>query len=193
MFDCNLDEVEVDDLSYYTNLSEFFRRKLKPGSRTINNSSSIVCPCDGKILNFGIVTNGQVEQVKGVDYSLDVFLGENKWTADGNTASYEKSLKTNPENQLYYSIIYLAPGDYHRFHSPSEWSVVFRRHFPGELFSVSPSVAKWLKDLYNLNERAVYCGKWKYGFFAMAPVGATNVGSIKVQFDPVCIKLKISM
>lgn len=34
---------------------------------------------------------------------------------------------------LYQCVIYLAPGDYHRFHSPVEWSPTVRRHFPGML------------------------------------------------------------
>ena len=41
-------------------------------------------------------------------------------------------LLENPtENSLFYCVIYLAPGDYHRFHSPANWSVQYRRHFPG--------------------------------------------------------------
>ena len=74
-------------------------------------------------------------------------------------------------------------GDYHCFHSPVEWTVNFRRHFPGELFSVNPSIAKWVAGLFSLNERAVYAGKWRHGFFSMTPVGATNVGSIRVYAD----------
>ena len=74
-------------------------------------------------------------------------------------------------------------GDYHCFHSPVEWTVNFRRHFPGELFSVNPSVAKWVAGLFSLNERAVYVGEWQHGFFSMTPVGATNVGSIRVYDD----------
>ncbi|ELT94293.1 hypothetical protein CAPTEDRAFT_160543 [Capitella teleta] len=97
--------------------------------------------------------------------------------------SYLRRLLVHPENVLHYCIIYLAPGDYHRYHSPADWTVFARRHFPGELYSVSPGVARWLQGLFNFNERAVYTGSWRYGFFSMTPVGATNVGSINVYFD----------
>lgn len=55
----------------------------------------------------------------------------------------------------------------------------------GELFSVKPSVTKWLKGLLNMNERVVYFGRWLHGFFSMTAVGATNVGSIGVYIDKV--------
>ena len=55
----------------------------------------------------------------------------------------------------------------------------------GELFSVKPGVARWLQGLFNYNERVVYTGRWRYGFFSMTAVGATNVGSINVIFDKV--------
>ncbi|KAF8588528.1 phosphatidylserine decarboxylase [Ramaria rubella] len=88
-----------------------------------------------------------------------------------------------PGNSLFFAVIYLAPGDYHRFHSPSSWIVERRRHFIGELFSVSPYMAKRLQNLFVLNERVALLGRWTYGFFGMVPVGATNVGSIKINFD----------
>ncbi|KAF9067831.1 phosphatidylserine decarboxylase-domain-containing protein [Rhodocollybia butyracea] len=88
-----------------------------------------------------------------------------------------------PGNGLFFTVIYLAPGDYHRFHSPTAWVVEKRRHFVGELFSVSPYIAKRLENLFVLNERVALLGKWRYGFFGMVPVGATNVGSIKINFD----------
>jgi len=56
----------------------------------------------------------------------------------------------------------------------------------GELFSVNPGIARWLQGVFSFNERAVYVGSWEYGFFSMAAVGATNVGSINVCFDKVC-------
>ena len=86
-------------------------------------------------------------------------------------------------NSVYFCVIYLAPGDYHRFHSPVPWIVERRRHFTGDLFSVSPYIANRLKDLFVLNERVALLGRWKHGFFSMVPVGATNVGSIVVNFD----------
>lgn len=84
---------------------------------------------------------------------------------------------------LYYMVVYLAPGDYHRFHSPVSWVVSARRHFAGELFSVSPYLQRTLPGLFTLNERVVLLGRWRYGFFSYTPVGATNVGSIVVNFD----------
>lgn len=202
LFNCNLDEIDIQDLNEYKNLSEFFRRGLKPDARVIDNSCCLISPCDGKILHHGVCDKGYLEQVKGVNYSLQAFLGDQTWPKNAlshdsnnnlprykieelkeNHELYEKNVLYNPNNRLYHCIIYLAPGDYHRFHSPADWTIYYRRHFPGELFSVNPSVARWLQGLFNLNERVVYYGEWKYGFFSMTAVGATNVGSIRVYMD----------
>ncbi|TCD71387.1 phosphatidylserine decarboxylase 1 [Steccherinum ochraceum] len=91
--------------------------------------------------------------------------------------------EVKPGNELFFTVIYLAPGDYHRFHSPTAWVVEKRRHFVGDLFSVSPWMARRLENLFVLNERVALLGRWKYGFFSMVPVGATNVGSIRINFD----------
>ncbi|XP_059147018.1 phosphatidylserine decarboxylase proenzyme, mitochondrial-like isoform X3 [Physella acuta] len=189
MFGCNLEEAEIEDLKLYRNLGEFFRRQLKPHVRPIDDDHVLTSPADGKILYYGQVKNGILEQVKGVTYSLRGFLGPQ--TASGTCVDihnesdeeFQKDLSLQPGNELHHVIIYLAPGDYHRFHSPATWTVEHRRHFPGELLSVNPGIARWVQGLFNFNERAVYTGRWEHGFFSMAAVGATNVGSIKIYCD----------
>jgi len=57
---------------------------------------------------------------------------------------------------------------------------------------VNPSIAKRLRGLFSMNERAVYFGKWRHGFFSLAAVGATNVGSINVYCDQVSIIHRIT-
>ncbi|KAI9001697.1 phosphatidylserine decarboxylase-domain-containing protein, partial [Gaertneriomyces semiglobifer] len=242
-FNCNLDEMADPDLTHYENLATFFYRALKPNARPVDEKAVLVSPADGKVLHFGLITSErQVEQVKGVTYSLDALLGTHAETrkiaaaaepedgkallreaeeshsesivsdksfAEINSIDYslDKMLgddprqrldangqliashphapnKMKPGNALFFAVIYLAPGDYHRFHSPANWTVSRRRHFAGELFSVSPMAVSWIKNLFVLNERVVLMGDWKYGFFSMIPVGATNVGAIRVDFDP---------
>jgi phosphatidylserine decarboxylase len=272
IFGVNFSEVSEDDLHVYPNLASFFYRSLKPGVRPLDpNPRAILSPADGRILQFGTIENGEVEQVKGMTYSLDALLGKvppgnsinpsapsnifkapesqslpsdhpdaKAITADQefakmNGISYTlpnlfsghdsqsshtevKDQSTTPrpsseaevradlattrpwwsplsspspsqhqslssESKLYYLVIYLAPGDYHRFHSPVSWVCSTRRHFAGELYSVSPYLQRTLPGLFTLNERVVLLGRWKYGFFSYTAVGATNVGSIKINFD----------
>ncbi|XP_044131410.1 phosphatidylserine decarboxylase proenzyme, mitochondrial isoform X3 [Bufo gargarizans] len=184
-FGVNMKEAAVEDLHHYRNLSEFFRRKLKPQARPVCDSHSVISPSDGKILHFGRVKNCEVEQVKGVTYSLESFLGPQTWTENLpiSKTSFQDQLVTKDGNELYHCVIYLAPGDYHCFHSPTDWNVYHRRHFPGSLMSVNPGVARWIKELFCYNERVVLTGGWKHGFFSLTAVGATNVGSIRIYFD----------
>lgn len=189
LFGVNLTEAANEDLKSYQSLSEFFVRTLKDGVRTIDKQSELVSPCDGRVLHVTAVNCGKVEQVKGITYPIEQFLGENIWNPPTQNEKikydYEKSLLINKNNDhcLYQCVIYLAPGDYHRFHSPADWRPFYRRHFPGQLLSVNPSIARWIPGLFCLNERAVYVGEWKHGFFSYTPVGATNVGSMRVYFD----------
>uniref|UniRef100_A0A8C9HIQ7 Phosphatidylserine decarboxylase n=1 Tax=Piliocolobus tephrosceles TaxID=591936 RepID=A0A8C9HIQ7_9PRIM len=81
-FGVNMKEAAVEDLHHYRNLSEFFRRKLKPQARPVCGLHSVISPSDGRILNFGQVKNCEVEQVKGVTYSLESFLGPRTYTED---------------------------------------------------------------------------------------------------------------
>nr|CAB3264897.1 phosphatidylserine decarboxylase proenzyme-like [Phallusia mammillata] len=202
LFSVNMDEALVKDFKMYKSLAEFFRRPLDLSLRPIDSTAKVVCPCDGKVLSCGKIVNGRVEQVKGVTYSLQKLLGplvtepsHDKWGSEEGyeydwksgqapLQNYHPALMKDPENNdLFHCVFYLAPGDYHRFHSPVEWTMKHRRHFPGDLLSVNPRIANIVKDLFILNERVVLSGEWKHGYFSVTPVGATNVGSIKVYED----------
>ncbi|KAK1787943.1 hypothetical protein P4O66_016430, partial [Electrophorus voltai] len=188
-FGVNMKEAAVEDLQHYRNLGEFFRRKLKPHARPVCDSHCVISPADGKILHFGRVKNCEVEQVKGVTYSLETFLGPCTWAEsiainrNEDHSSFQDLLVTKEGNELFHCVVYLAPGDYHCFHSPTDWRVAHRRHFPGSLMSVNPGVARWIKELFCHNERVVLSGEWTHGFFSLTAVGATNVGSIRIYFD----------
>lgn len=149
----------------------------------------------------------QFANINDIPYSVDELMGSptrpTRQAVDGSISSQPTGapgiasslkvhtdivrgeLECNPQsgNRMFFFVVYLAPGDYHRFHSPADWKVERRRHFAGELFSVSPWMAGKLADLFVLNERVALLGKWRYGFFSMTPVGATNVGSILIKFD----------
>ncbi|KAL6879738.1 phosphatidylserine decarboxylase domain-containing protein [Trichoderma longibrachiatum] len=263
IFGVNLDEVSEPDLHVYPNLAAFFYRTLKPGARPLDPDPHVLlCPSDGKVLQYGQIQSGDIEQVKGMTYSIDALLGKHTPassiysglsdqgserrrslsapTGDEEIIKQEEEfarvngisytlpdLMTGPKDAhpthpvtdesvtpsspravsevraelalgekpwydllspdkttaLYYAVIYLAPGDYHRFHSPTNWVVESRRHFAGELYSVSPYLQRTLPGLFTLNERVVLLGRWRWGFFSYVPVGATNVGSIKINFD----------
>ncbi|KAL4223082.1 hypothetical protein ACF0H5_016557 [Mactra antiquata] len=187
LFNVQLHEAEDCNLKNYRNLQEFFRRQLKPDARIVDTQSPVTSPADGTILHYGKVENGIVEQVKGVNYSIKGFLGPHRGDEDCSKplkdCQYQQKMNLKPDNELHHCIIYLAPGDYHRFHSPCDWKIASRRHFPGELLSVNPGIARWVQGLFNMNERVVYSGTWDHGFFSYTAVGATNVGSIKIYFD----------
>jgi len=82
-----------------------------------------------------------------------------------------------------YLVVYLSPGDYHRFHSPCNFTTNYRRHVAGYLEPVDPRYLKTHTEVFKSNERVNLIGEWTHGFFAYSMVGATNVGSIKVNFD----------
>ena len=98
-FSCNIEEANVEDLSQYANLGEFFRRSLKPGLRPISGQESdVVSPSDGTVLHLGLVRDGYLEQVKGIKYSVESFLGPPTWTLkEFNNGS---TLCQNSANQL---------------------------------------------------------------------------------------------
>ncbi|KIM51563.1 hypothetical protein SCLCIDRAFT_143017 [Scleroderma citrinum Foug A] len=149
--------------------------------RSSPDSDTTEAPRQHCIIDASVEHEGTLQETLAHDASVAREMGVRPLLIERKRSASGTSVK--PGNALYFTVIYLAPGDYHRFHSPTAWVVEKRRHFVGELFSVSPYMAKRLQNLFVLNERVAMLGRWRYGFFSMIPVGATNVGSIKVNFD----------
>lgn len=171
-FACNLTEAELPSVWSYSSLGAFFRRKLAPAVRPLSHSSRVLVPADGTLTSRSPYSGGGLTQIKGVHYCLATFLGR------------APPVLTGKATCLYQAVIYLCPGDYHGFHSPAQWTVKERRHIWGELLSVAPPLLKHVQGLFALNERVVLEGKWAFGYFAMVAVGATNVGSIRLAWEP---------
>jgi len=177
MYGCNLDEMR-DPLESYKNLGEFFTRHLKADARPMGEG--MVSPVDGRVLVFGEVKGSQVEQIKGLTYELESLLGDTRLHLK---VKNKNEALGQPDKKLYHVVIYLAPGDYHGIHSPVDLTITHRRHFPGHLFPVAPTMVNLIKGLFALNERVALLGKWEHGFFSLIPVGATNVGTISLSIE----------
>lgn len=179
-YDCRMDEALIEDLSQYPTFASFFNRKLKPILRPISDAS-LVSPADGVVIHYGKVDNGRIEYVKGHDYEVTEFLGP--VNIDYKINNNNNNNNKNARN-LYQMVIYLSPGKYHAFHSPASWTANKEIHYPGLLLSVRPSLLDRLPRLFCINERVVLNGHWKYGFFSMSAVAATNVGDVVIDIDP---------
>lgn len=141
-------------------------------------------PCDGRVLSFGEITDNEMKgAVKDQNYPFDEFLlGMRRHSGVFTQKLIEDVHKRG--NKLMFTIIYLAPGDYHRFHSPANFKTHFRRHIAGWLDPVKPDYVFKHKNVFKDNERVNLLGTWDHGFFGISFVGAMNVGSIQLYYDP---------
>lgn len=187
IFRVDLDEIELP-INEYTSMNEFFIRKLKPNARVIEKDD-LVSPCDSRVMSFGRADE-KILSVKGSNYSLVQLLrGDNS----ESFLTLKKKLLSSPDNDLFYITLYLAPGDYHRFHTPADFQLEHRRHIYGYMQGVF-SWNLWRKsDVFATNERVVYTGNWKYGKMVYITVAAFNVGDIKINCDPELVTNKGSL
>eukprot|EP00922_Rhytidocystis_sp_ex-Travisia-forbesii_P029878 GHVS01043818.1.p1 GENE.GHVS01043818.1~~GHVS01043818.1.p1 ORF type:complete len:371 (-),score=38.40 GHVS01043818.1:49-1161(-) len=168
---CDLSECRYP-LDSYKCVGHLFARTLKHGCRTVQDKSqlSMVSPVDGTVLKVGDVTESRIEQVKGTTFNIKAFLG-----CDA-LATAKKGLK--------YVVLYLSPDKYHHFHSPCSFAIHNRKHFTGEVLPVFSSFLKRLNDVFAVNERVVYGGRWAGGAMYYAAIAAYNVGNIRLAHEP---------
>ena len=97
---------------------------MKDGARIVdspNEPGSLVSPCDGKVIRIAEVDldNYTIDPVKGIAYGLDEFLLGEK---DDSKLKSMLQLAKERGNKVMFMIIYLCPGDYHRYHSPATFN-----------------------------------------------------------------------
>ena len=164
-------EIDVDaadrHLHDYPSIGHFFTRDLREGLRPVE--SDFVSPVDGVLRNFGTVTGGRLEQIKGKTYTVARFLGD-----EANAGRYE--------NGAFFNL-YLSPQDYHHVHSPISGRIVRSVHIPGMLWPVNDWSLHNIDELFSINERVVTYVESALGLVAVVMIGATNVGKISVVYD----------
>ena len=162
----NMDEYKVD-VDDYNSLAEIFIRKLDPAKRAlIPNPGSILSPADGIVSSMELIRTDKAVQVKGVEYSISECLNR----------------EIEFSNGWYITTIYLSPSDYHRFHFPVSGSLNGYCHIRGRLFPVNKLGLNNIKKLFLRNERILIDMNFNGKQIFIAAVGATFVGSIKMEF-----------
>ncbi len=162
----------VKDVSEFDSLLDFFIRRLRADARPIDtHPERIVSPVDGTVAERGTIRDNQLIQAKGYAYTVEQLLGGDEARA---ASFYNGSFIT----------LYLSPRDYHRIHAPIAAGIEAMRYIPGELYPVNERGIRLVRQLYVRNERLISYLLTDCGTVALVKVGATNVGSIKVDYDP---------
>ena len=169
-YQVNMQEAANPDISSYKTFNDFFTRPLKAGARPFAKAA-FICPVDGAISQFGDIKKDQIFQAKNHDYSTLALVA-------GNAA-----LASQFDNGSF-ACLYLSPKDYHRIHMPCDGKLKSMAYVPGDLFSVNPTTAENVPNLFARNERVV-CElvSETHGTFLMILVGATIVGSMATTWE----------
>ena len=167
----DMSEAANPDIASYPTFNEFFTRALKPGARPLAEAD-YVCPVDGAISQFGSIKADQLLQAKTHNYSTAALVGGDRALA----AHF---------NDGSFATLYLAPRDYHRVHMPCAGRLTRMIYVPGTLFSVNPTTALGVPNLFARNERVVCVFDTDLGPFVLTLVGATIVGSMETVWHGV--------
>jgi len=154
----------------FPSFDAFFTRSLKPGMRTVS-SDALVSPADGELSSQGVIDAGARIFVKGQPYDVGELVGDAR-----DAARYSGG---------EFAVVYLAPRDYHRVHSPVEGDVTLIRGLPGDLYPVNSIGEKHIPQLFVRNQRvAIVIDTPGLGRVTVVMVGAVIVGRITVGVLP---------
>jgi hypothetical protein len=131
----------MPDIASYTSFNDFFTRPLKAGVRPLADAD-FVCPVDGAISQFGAIDDHHILQAKGHRFTTTELVG--------GDAELAKQFRHGS-----FANLYLSPKDYHRLHMPCDGRLTRMIYVPGALFSVNPTTARGVPNLFARNERVV--------------------------------------
>ena len=163
-YSVNIAELE-QTLDSFVSFNDFFKRRLKPDARPINQDPDIlISPCDGRLLHY-IIDHQLVMSVKGKSFTLLDLL------------------KDQSLAQRYLGgtclIFRLTPADYHRFCYLDSGSQSKITSINGLLHSVSPLSLDKLIPVFTENHRQYSILDTRhFGNVLHMDVGALVVGKI---------------
>ena len=168
-YDVNMSEALEPSIEHYACFNDFFIRHLKPGVRPVAKTE-IVSPVDGVVSELGDISAGRIIQAKGRDYTVhDLLASDSALSAQFDAGCF--------------ATLYLSPKDYHRVHMPIDATLKEMIYVPGRLFSVQPTTARVIPNLFARNERLVVFFDTPVGLMAMVLVGAMVVGAIGTRWQ----------
>lgn len=158
------DALETNPFNYST-FNDFFTRALQPAARPIaGGEQTVVAPVDGRVWQIGKLNANYFVSAKGHNFTVEQLLAARDLATQFNDADF--------------TVLYLAPSDYHRIHMPIKGKLASMHYVPGKLFSVKPSVINNIPGVFAKNERVIINFETAVGNMAMILVGAMFVGSI---------------
>jgi len=162
-------------LAEFRSLNELFTRGVRSECRPIcDEEDAILCPCDGTVQDFGMLTGDTLLTAKHIAYPLTALL------PDVNVQHLENGR---------FAIFFLSPADCHRVFSPQQAELVELIHVPGRRLLVHPPFQKREFPVFSLNERVILRMKGASGEFVLVMVAGWGVGNITYPFP---VDLKVS-
>jgi len=150
----------------FRSLHDCFIRTLREGARPVDADPDIlVSPCDAIVGAHGVVTDGQMLQIKGSAYPL------------------RELLRADQPDAGTYVTLRLTATMYHHFHAPADCRVESTTYIPGDTWNVNPPALKRVERLFCKNERAVIRLRLSGGeALILVPVAAILVASLRLRY-----------
>ncbi|BGP27390.1 hypothetical protein JCM10295v2_006358 [Rhodotorula toruloides] len=168
-YSINLSELLEPDPAKYDTFNKFFYRALKAGARPIyepENPKVVSSAADCRLMVFESVDKAKEIWIKGRNFTLASLLDDPEVAAQ---------FENGP-----LAVLRLAPGDYHRYHSPVKGKVGASKSIDGTYFTVNPVCVNEDIDVFTRNKRDVTLIHAEAGAGQSLPVAFVQVGAMLV-------------